>query len=59
MWCLPVRFPSGIQNATTKQNLYKLLWDEVKKIVSEYFNDKMYYDGAYTIFQEHLISKHD
>lgn len=35
---------------------YGYLWDEVKKIVLDYFEDQSYFDGAYTVYQENLIN---
>lgn len=37
---------------------YQYLWDEVKKLVCAYFNTDSYLDGAYTVYQEHLIGLH-
>ena len=43
----------------TSKNLelknYGYLWDEIKKIVSDYFDEKSFFDGAFTVYQEHLI----
>lgn len=36
---------------------YGELWNEVKLIVEQYFNNPKFQDGAYTQFLDHLIKK--